>query len=273
MIASHHHHPPIILGNHKEAHRKASYLVQHRNRIRFPLAILNPPFLFPPLSFTVFLASVLALESTDARMFVSRAVRYMWLLTMIHGYVIRPPSRITNRLGFITGTTSDLRGDNWSLQRVRMTPDTAEQEEPLSNSEKGSNDIDVEVNAALDDDSPVNSSENDEDDSATSNVTNVNEPSTEDHIDENQQQQQQQQQPNDKDVVMEDEVKEPEEDAELIALKEEIKAAETLLKEKRRQLSYVADEAEEYTQAGYARKVAEMENMRRARSVSYSFPL
>jgi hypothetical protein len=33
-------------------------------------------------------------------------------------------------------------------------------------------------------------------------------------------------------------------------------------------LSYTQESAEEYTKSGYARKVAEMENMRRLRSVS-----
>lgn len=60
-----------------------------------------------------------------------------------------------------------------------------------------------------------------------------------------------------------------EEDPETIALKEEIAKLEAELKEKRRQVEYTADQADEYSQAGYARKVAEMENMRRARSVSH----
>ena len=61
---------------------------------------------------------------------------------------------------------------------------------------------------------------------------------------------------------------EEEEDPELVALKAEIAKLETDLKEKRRQVEYTSDQADEYSQAGYARKVAEMENMRRARSVS-----
>lgn len=72
----------------------------------------------------------------------------------------------------------------------------------------------------------------------------------------------------DQHVAPEEEQPEQEEDPELTALKEEIAATEELLKEKRRQLAYVKDEADEYTKTGYARKVAEMENMRRARSVS-----
>jgi molecular chaperone GrpE (heat shock protein) len=65
------------------------------------------------------------------------------------------------------------------------------------------------------------------------------------------------------------------EDPELVALKEEIAKLEAEVKGKRRQVEYTSDQADEYSQAGYARKVAEMENMRRARSVSLEsfFPL
>jgi hypothetical protein len=66
---------------------------------------------------------------------------------------------------------------------------------------------------------------------------------------------------------MEEETSEPE-DPELKAVREEIEQLESTLKERRRELAYVSDKAEEYTKSGYARKVAEMENMRRARSVS-----
>ena len=58
------------------------------------------------------------------------------------------------------------------------------------------------------------------------------------------------------------------EDPEVVAIKEEIAKLESTLKDKRRELAYVSDKADEYTKSGYARKVAEMENMRRARSVS-----
>ena len=61
---------------------------------------------------------------------------------------------------------------------------------------------------------------------------------------------------------------EPKEDPEVAALKKEIAELETQLKSKRSTLQYTQDQAEEYTKAGYARKVAEMENMRRIRSVS-----
>ena len=64
------------------------------------------------------------------------------------------------------------------------------------------------------------------------------------------------------------EEQEPQEDPEIVAIKEEIAQLESTLKEKRRELAYVSDKAEEYSKGGYARKVAEMENMRRARSVS-----
>ena len=64
-----------------------------------------------------------------------------------------------------------------------------------------------------------------------------------------------------------EEEKEPEEDPEVTAIKKEIAELETTLKSKKSTLSYTLDQAEEYTKAGYARKVAEMENMRRIRSV------
>ena len=71
------------------------------------------------------------------------------------------------------------------------------------------------------------------------------------------------------DAPVEDEVVEEEqEDPEVVAIKEEIAQLESTLKDKRRELAYVSDKAEEYSKSGYARKVAEMENMRRARSVS-----
>ena len=60
----------------------------------------------------------------------------------------------------------------------------------------------------------------------------------------------------------------PPEDPEVTALKEEIANLESELKSKKANLSYQLDQAEEYSKAGYARTVAEMENMRRARSVS-----
>ena len=65
-----------------------------------------------------------------------------------------------------------------------------------------------------------------------------------------------------------EEAPEIQEDPEVTAIKEEIAQLESTLKEKRRELAYVSDKADEYTKSGYARKVAEMENMRRARSVS-----
>lgn len=57
-------------------------------------------------------------------------------------------------------------------------------------------------------------------------------------------------------------------DAETKAIKLEINQFEMDLKGKRRTLDYYNDLADEYTKAGYARKVAEMETMRRTRSVS-----
>jgi hypothetical protein len=55
--------------------------------------------------------------------------------------------------------------------------------------------------------------------------------------------------------------------AEVVALKDEIAALENNLKAQRRRVLQVSDEADEYTKSGYARQVAAMENMRRARSV------
>jgi len=62
----------------------------------------------------------------------------------------------------------------------------------------------------------------------------------------------------------------PKEDPEVKAIKEEIAELEKTLKEKKSQIQYLQDSAERYSKAGYARKVAEMENMRRTRSVSTS---
>jgi hypothetical protein len=66
----------------------------------------------------------------------------------------------------------------------------------------------------------------------------------------------------------EEEEEEVKEDPELAALKEEIKTLELTLKSRRQQVQTMQDRAEHYSKAGYARKVAEMENMRRDRSVS-----
>lgn len=65
-----------------------------------------------------------------------------------------------------------------------------------------------------------------------------------------------------------EETSEPTEDPEVVALKEEIASLESQLKSKKSSLSYALDQVEEYSKAGYARAVAEMENMRRVRSVS-----
>ncbi len=67
-----------------------------------------------------------------------------------------------------------------------------------------------------------------------------------------------------------EEVSSPEEDPEVTALKDEISKLESELKSRRASLSQVLDQVEEYSKAGYARAVAEMENMRRVRSVSFS---
>jgi len=64
-----------------------------------------------------------------------------------------------------------------------------------------------------------------------------------------------------------EEEKEEQEDPELKALKEEIAQLEQDLKNARRKVADVSDRADDFTKTGYARRVAEMENMRRARSV------
>eukprot|EP00797_Seminavis_robusta_P011893 Sro190_g081840.1 n/a (270) ;mRNA; r:42602-43808 len=56
------------------------------------------------------------------------------------------------------------------------------------------------------------------------------------------------------------------EDPEVKALKDEIADLEKTLKEKKSQIQYLSDQTDTYSKAGYARKVAEMENMRRMRS-------
>ncbi len=61
------------------------------------------------------------------------------------------------------------------------------------------------------------------------------------------------------------------ENAEVTAIKEEIAKLEEQLKQKHREIITVKDMAEEFSKVGYARKVAEMENMRRFRSVSGTF--
>jgi hypothetical protein len=60
-----------------------------------------------------------------------------------------------------------------------------------------------------------------------------------------------------------------EEDPEIVAMKDEISKLEMEIKNARRQLADINDRADDYSKTGYARKVAEMENMRRARSVSF----
>ena len=59
----------------------------------------------------------------------------------------------------------------------------------------------------------------------------------------------------------------PAESAELRGLKIEIAELEKTLQRKRLEVEYISDQADDYSKTGYARKVAEMENMRRMRSV------
>lgn len=75
--------------------------------------------------------------------------------------------------------------------------------------------------------------------------------------------------PSEEEGVVADDV--PQEDPEITALKEEIANLEIDLKAKRSELNRNVDLAEEYSERGYQRKCAEMDNMRRMRAVSASF--
>ena len=66
----------------------------------------------------------------------------------------------------------------------------------------------------------------------------------------------------------EEEPEEPPEDPEVTALKESIAELESTLADKKSKLQYELEKCEEYSKSGYARKVADMENMKRVRSVS-----
>ena len=69
----------------------------------------------------------------------------------------------------------------------------------------------------------------------------------------------------------EEEEKKPEESPEVTDLKEKIAKLESTVAEKKSSLQYNLEQIEEYSKSGYARKVAEMENMKRVRSVSFFF--
>lgn len=80
------------------------------------------------------------------------------------------------------------------------------------------------------------------------------------------------------DAAQEEEVKEEEkeekkeekkENQEVTELKAKIAELEKTLKAKRSELQYVRDSADDYSKTGYARQVAQMENMKRVRSVSH----
>jgi molecular chaperone GrpE (heat shock protein) len=70
------------------------------------------------------------------------------------------------------------------------------------------------------------------------------------------------------DAATEDEP--PKEDPEVTAIKEEISQLENQLKSKRRELGRIKDEIEDYTEKGYLRKCADMENLRRKRAARQS---
>jgi len=63
-----------------------------------------------------------------------------------------------------------------------------------------------------------------------------------------------------------DEEQEPPANPEVTALKESIAALESTLADKKSKLQYELEKCEEYSKSGYARKVADMENMKRVRS-------
>jgi len=66
------------------------------------------------------------------------------------------------------------------------------------------------------------------------------------------------------------EEEEPQEDPEVTALKASIAELEATQAATKSKLQYELDRCEEYSKSGYARKVADMENMKRVRSVSNS---
>lgn len=66
--------------------------------------------------------------------------------------------------------------------------------------------------------------------------------------------------------VKEEQVKE---NPEITALKQEIASLESTLKASQQNIAYQTEKLEQYSKAGYARRVAEMETMRRARSVCF----
>jgi len=63
-----------------------------------------------------------------------------------------------------------------------------------------------------------------------------------------------------------DEEEVPPEDPEVTAIKESIAELEATLADKKSKLQYELERCEEYSKSGYARKVADMENMKRVRS-------
>lgn len=63
-----------------------------------------------------------------------------------------------------------------------------------------------------------------------------------------------------------DEEEGPPEDPEVTAIKESIAELEATLADKKSKLQYELERCEEYSKSGYARKVADMENMKRVRS-------
>lgn len=82
-----------------------------------------------------------------------------------------------------------------------------------------------------------------------------------------QQQQDDQEDKQQKDDEQNEQEHQVEEDPEVVALKQEIADLEKTLKARERDIQYNQEKLELYSKAGYARRVAEMENMRRARSV------
>lgn len=65
----------------------------------------------------------------------------------------------------------------------------------------------------------------------------------------------------------EEEPEEPPEDPEIVALKEEIANQESALKGRQATLERLQEDVDKYSKAGYARRVAQMEDMKRIRLV------
>jgi uncharacterized small protein (DUF1192 family) len=73
--------------------------------------------------------------------------------------------------------------------------------------------------------------------------------------------------------LSEEEISKKEEEEHVAALKEEIKNLESELKGKKATLTRIEEDVDKYTKTGYARRVAQMEDMRRIRLVRLSLKI